>query len=168
HLYLDIDRRGPEALDAIRKSSALPPPNYVLQTSPEKFQVVWKVENISQDQAEGLQRAMVREFGGDPAATDSTRVLRLPTFVNRKYETAHLVKARGEATETYHLEDFRLRTDAHDDHRDLQAPDGGGQTSPRGDLSQSERDWAFAKRARPRGDSPEEVIRRIAVYRGVE
>ena len=34
-----------------------------------------------------------------------------------------------------------------------------------GDLSQSERDWAFAKRALARGDDPEEVIRRIADYR---
>ena len=88
-----------------------------------------------------------------------------PIFVNRKYETDHIVKARAEATQTYHLEDFRLRTDAHDDHRDLQAPDGGGQSTPRGDLSQSERDWAFAKRALARGDDPEEVIRRIADYR---
>jgi hypothetical protein len=48
HLYLDIDWRGPEAIDAIRNSSAVPGPNYVLETSPEKFQVVWKVENVSQ------------------------------------------------------------------------------------------------------------------------
>jgi hypothetical protein len=65
-------------------------------------------------EAETLQRAMVSEFGGDPSATDSTRVLRVPNFVNRKYETQHLVEARAEATQTYHLEDFRLRTDAHD------------------------------------------------------
>src|SRR6266851_10524721 len=32
-------------------------------------------------------------------------------------------------------------------------------------LSQSERDWAFAKRALARGDDAEEVIRRIADYR---
>lgn len=73
HLYLDIDRRGPEALEAIRNSNAVPPPNYVLQTSPEKFQIIWKVEDISQEQAECLQRAMVQEFGGDPAATADNR-----------------------------------------------------------------------------------------------
>jgi RepB DNA-primase from phage plasmid len=165
HLYLDIDRRGPEALDAIRKSSAVPPPNYVLQTSPEKFQVVWKVENISQDQAEGLQRAMVREFGGDPAATDSTRVLRLPTFVNRKYGQEHTVAARSEATTTYRLEDFRLRTDAQDEKRERPA---SGRSAVDGEITQSERDWAFAKRALARGDDIEEVIRRIADYRGDE
>jgi hypothetical protein len=35
-------------------------------------------------------------------------------------------------------------------------------------LSQSEHDWAYAKRALARGDDPEEVIRRIADYRGSE
>src|SRR6266446_3488783 len=151
HLYLDVDHNGPLALEAIENSGLVPQPNFVLETSPEKYQVVWKVEGIAQDQAETLQRAMVREFGGDPAATDSTRVLRLPEFVNRKYETEHVVRAQPGATQTYHLEDFRLRTDAHDDHRILHAPDGGGQSSRRGDLSQSERDWAFAKRALARG-----------------
>jgi hypothetical protein len=168
HLYLDIDRNGPEALEAMENSGLVPKPNYVLETSPEKYQVVWKVEGIAQEQAETLQRAMVREFGGDPAATDSTRVLRLPTFVNRKHETDHLVKARAEATHTYHHEDFRLRTEPHDGHRDRQAPHQGGRSNPHGDLSQSERDWAFAKRALARGDDPEEVIRRIADYRGDE
>jgi len=36
---------------------------------------------------------------------------------------------------------------------------------PRGHRSQSEVDWAFAKRALARGDDPQEVIRRIAAYR---
>ncbi len=168
HLYLDVDRNGPLALDAIENSGLVPRPNYVLETSPEKYQVVRKVEGFAQEHAEMLQRAMVREFGGDPAATDSTRVLRLPNFVNRKYETQHFVRARAEATQIYHLEDFRLRTDALDDRREFQAPHGGGHSSPRDDLSQSERDWAFAKRALARGDNPEDVIRRIADYRGDE
>jgi hypothetical protein len=154
-------------LETVENSTLVPRPNYVLETSPEKYQVVWKVEGIAQDQAEALQRAMVREFGGDPAATDSTRVLRLPTFVNRKYETEHIVRAQREATETYHLEDFRLRTDAHEDQREYH-PHQTGPRVPRGELSQSERDWAFAKRALARGDDPEEVIRRIADYRAEE
>src|SRR5579864_896563 len=132
HLYLDIDRNGPMALEAMENSGLVPRPNYVLETSPEKFQVVWKVEGIAQEQAETLQRAMVREFGGDPAATDSTRVLRLPNFVNRKYETDHLVRARAETTQTYHHEDFRLRTDPQDGHLDREAPDGGGQRNSPG------------------------------------
>ncbi len=164
HLYLDIDRNGPSALEAVETSGLVPRPNYVLETSPEKYQVVWKVEGIAQDQAEALQRAMVREFGGDPAATDSTRVLRLPEFVNRKYETEHVVKAQLGATQTYHLEDFRLRTDLHEAPAQYRPHET--RSAPAGDLTQSERDWAFAKRALTRGDDPEEIIRRIADYRG--
>jgi RepB DNA-primase from phage plasmid len=166
HLYLDIDRNGPSALEAVETSGVVPRPNYVLETSPGKYQVVWKVEGIAQDQAEALQRAMVREFGGDPAATDSTRVLRLPEFVNRKYETEHVVKAQPGATQTYHLEDFRLRTDLHEAPAQYRPHEA--RSAPAGDLTQSERDWAFAKRALARGDDPEEIIRRIADYRGEE
>lgn len=167
HLYLDIDHNGSLALETVENSALVPRPNYVLETSPEKYQVVWKVEGIAQDEAESLQRAMVREFGGDPAATDSTRVLRLPNFVNRKYDAEHIVWAQSGATKTYHLEDFRLRTDAHDEPREYRPPQSNLRT-PRGELSQSERDWAFAKRALARGDDPEEVIRRIADYRADE
>jgi hypothetical protein len=164
HLYLDIDRSGPAALEAIETSDLVPKPNYVLETSPEKYQVVWKVEGIAQGQAEGLQRAMVREFGGDPAATDSTRVLRLPGFANRKYEAEHVVQARTGETQTYHTEDFRVRTDAHEDQREYQ-PRAARAHRPHPELSQSERDWAFAKRSLARGDDPELVIQRIADYR---
>jgi hypothetical protein len=51
HLYLDIDRNGPMALEATENSGLVPRPNYVLETSPEKYQVVWKVEGITQEQA---------------------------------------------------------------------------------------------------------------------
>ena len=168
HLYLDIDCRGPQAVEAIENSGLVPRPNYVLETSPGKFQVIWKVEGIPQDHAEALQRAMVREFGGDPAATDSTRVLRWPTFANRKYEHEHIVKARAEATDTYHLEDFRLRTELQDEWREHADSREPRQARTGGEVTQSERDWAFAKRALARGDEPEEVISKIADYRGDE
>ena len=67
---MDIDYDGPAALAKIQQSSLVPPRNYTINTSPDKFQVEWRVRNISQEQAESMQRAMVRKFGGDPAATD--------------------------------------------------------------------------------------------------
>jgi hypothetical protein len=47
------------------------------------------------------------------------------------------------------------------------APQSGGtqRLLSDGEMTQSERDWAFAKRALACGDDPEEVIRRIADYR---
>src|SRR6202158_4908826 len=72
HLYVDLDHDGFAALEEIKNSDMVPQPNYVLNTSPGKFQVIWKVEGIAPEEAEALQRGMVREFAGDPAATDST------------------------------------------------------------------------------------------------
>jgi hypothetical protein len=165
HVYLDLDHGGQAALETVENSSLVPKPNYVLQTSPEKYQVVWKVEEVGQEEAEALNHAMVSEFGGDPAATDSARVLRLPGFANKKYDTDFYVQARAGSMQTYHLRDFKLRLDAQDAPRHHPEERVGGRVAPNDELSQSEHDWAFAKRALARGDDPEEIIRRIADFR---
>ena len=68
HLYLDLDEGAPEKLVAIHQDTIVPSPNYVLNTSPDKYQVIWKVEGMSHDDAEALLRALAQRFGGDPAA----------------------------------------------------------------------------------------------------
>jgi hypothetical protein len=164
HVYLDIDHGGTASLEALENSDLVPRPNYVLNTSPEKYQVVWKVEGMTIEEAEALNHAMVREFDGDPAATDSTRVLRLPGFANKKYEKDFYVQARTESTQTYHLRDFKLQFDLSDAPRHHQE-EVGKRLAQSSALTQSEHDWAYAKRALARGDAPAEVIRRIADYR---
>jgi len=165
HLYVDLDHDGSAALDGIKKSDLVPQPNYVLNTSPEKFQVVWKAEGVTLEEAEALQHAMVREFGGDPAATDSTRVLRLPGFANKKYDQDFYVKASAEATQTYHLRDFKVPIDSQDAPRNHNEEPSRRNRVLSTALSQSEHDWAYAKRALTRGDDTEEIIRRIADFR---
>jgi RepB DNA-primase from phage plasmid len=165
HVYIDLDHGAPEILEAVENSSVVPRPNYVLNSSPEKHQVVWKVEGMNLEEAEALLHAMAHEFGGDPAATDATRVLRVPGFANKKYDTDFYVEARRESTETYHLRDFKLHIDSPDSPRHNYNNRAKRESSPRTDLSQSEHDWAFAKRALARGDDPEEVICQIARYR---
>ena len=165
HVYIDLDHGGTVSLEALENSDLVPRPNYVLNTSPERFQVIWKVEGITIEEAEALNHAMVREFDGDPAATDSTRVLRLPGFANKKYESDFYVQVRAESTQTYHLRDFNLQVDSpaapRHQHQAL-APNNSARSRA---LSQSEHDWAYAKRALARGDAPDEVVRRIADYR---
>src|SRR5467141_582727 len=165
HVYLDLDHGGPEALEAIEKSSVVPKPNYVLNSSPEKHQVVWKVEGMHLEEAEALLHAMACEFGGDPAATDATRVLRVPGFANKKYEVDFHVEARRESAETYHLRDFKLHIDSQDSPNHNYDNRAKRESSPRTNLSQSEHDWAFAKRALAHGDDPDDVIQQIAQQR---
>jgi hypothetical protein len=154
HVYIDLDYGGEKALEAVHKSNLVPEPNFVLTSSPEKFQVVWKVEAMTLEEAEALLHALASEFGGDSAATDATRVLRLPGFANKKYATDFYVESRKHSDQTYHLRDFRLHIDGQDSPRHnyhTRAKREGGKQPP----SQSERNWAFAKRALARGDDPE-------------
>jgi RepB DNA-primase from phage plasmid len=127
--------------------------------------VIWRVEGLHQGQAEALLRLLATQFRGDIAATDVCRVLRVPGFTNRKYNEQFLVRAVQETDQIYHLGDFAVHEDSPDAPRHT---DGGHEPTrrmPSGHRSQSEADWAYAKRALARGDSPEEIIRRIADYR---
>jgi hypothetical protein len=126
------------------------------------------VEGISIAEAESLNQAMVTEFDGDPAATDSTRVLRLPGFANKKYDEDFYIQARIESSQTYHLRDFKLQIDSQDAPRHHHVGVGRKESASSGALSQSEHDWAYAKRALARGDDFEEVIRRITDYRATD
>lgn len=164
HVYIDLDYGGTKGLEGIYESNRVPKPNYVLTSSPDKFQIVWKVEGMALEEAEALLRALAREFAGDPAATDATRVLRLPGFANKKYDPDFYVDARRHATETYHLRDFNLHIDGQDSPR-YNYPARTKRESTAQPLSQSEHDWAFAKRAIARGDDPEIVIQQIAEHR---
>jgi hypothetical protein len=165
HIYLDLDREGDQALEAIRNSNEVPAPNFVLDTSPGKHQVVWKVSGFTPDDAEALLHNLANKFGGDLAATDSTRVLRLPGFANRKLPEEFIVQARHESDAIYTPRDFTM------DEHSPETPWHFGEVQERrrpmtsGYKSQSEHDWAYAMRALARGDDPEVVIQRIADYR---
>ena len=168
HVYLDLDKSGDDSLKAIRNSSEVPAPNFVLDTSPGKHQVVWKVDGVTQEEAESLLHSLANQFGGDPAATDSTRVLRLPGFANRKLSEEFIVQARRETDAVYTLRDFKIREESPEAPRHLAEDKEVNRTISVGHKSQSENDWAYAKRALARGDDPELVIQRIADYRASE
>jgi hypothetical protein len=167
HVYLDLDEDAEAALADVRDSLDAPQPNFVLDTSPGKHQVVWKIEGIDTEQAETLLRSLANRYGGDPAATDATRVLRMPDFVNRKYGNGpeFVVRVQQEASRVYSLRDFMVQEDSPESPRRIEDGHSSARIISRGHRSQSEADWAYAKRALARGDEPEQVIRRIADYR---
>jgi hypothetical protein len=163
HLYADFDHDGSASLSAIEKSTLVPAPNYVLNTSPDKYQTIWKVEDIDIAQAEALLHALAREFDGDHAATDAARVLRMPGFLNKKYEQDFLVTAKCQTDRVYHARDFKLRVEAPDSGyrqtRSFSRPTNP--TEPK-HISQSERDWAYVKSALAHGADPDELIAELA------
>ena len=158
HIYLDLDEGGPQALEQLLERSDIPTPNYVVNSSPDKYQVIWKVKGFTQEQAEGVQRALVWETGADPAATDSSRVLRLPGFFNHKYSEPHRVTVRKLSGEIYRPGHFP-------EYSPEQLAPIGERRLPAGHLSQSERDWAYVMRALARGEPEQEIIAAVARFR---
>jgi hypothetical protein len=163
HVYLDIDRDGDHAIEVIRASLDIPTPNFVLNTSPGKYQVVWRMAGANLQEAESLLHNMANHFGGDLAATDASRVLRLPGFANRKLAVEFVVQVLQATDQTYSLRDFHIPQDSPEAPRNV-----GESTRSHRYRSQSERDWAYALRALSRGDNPESVIQRIADFRADE
>jgi hypothetical protein len=171
HIYLDFDENGTAAVQQLFKRRDLPVPSLVVNTSPDKWQVLWHVEDFAKHEAESLQRMLARQTGADRAATDCARVLRFPGFYIHKYGEPYLVRLEPPAAITgmvYHPEQFpkisaedRVVSDAG------KAGDSTAHTNTR-PLSQSERDWAYAKRALARGDPREVVIAAIVAYRRFE
>ena len=98
----------------------------------------------------------------DPAATDSSRVLRLPGYMNHKYGKPFVVRAETRTAATYSPEHFpRTQTDSSRARSLAVTVSDQSKTA----LSQSERDWAYAKRALVRGDSPQQVVHAISRFR---
>ncbi len=160
HLYLDFDHDGDEALRRLLSRPDLPPPNCRVATSPGEWQVVWKVTGFDAAEAERLQRWLARETGADPAATDVARVLRLPGFYNHKYRAPHLVTVQTHSDRVYRPSDFP----APASDRELPAAPARSRLSGAAG-TQSERDWAFAKRALASGVPANLVTRAIASFR---
>ncbi len=165
HVYLDLDRDGDQALAKIEVSPNVPKLNFVINTSPGKYQVIWKVEGMNQPDSENLMRAMVREFGGDPAATDSTRVLRLPGFFNKKYETSHRIEARQFTSDTYHSADFKISLATTQSASEFSALPSKADRGPTHQRTPSEHDWAWVMRKLERGEPLDKLIQKVADYR---
>ena len=141
HLYIDIDVDGEERIAALRASDAVPVPSTILSTSPGKYQALWKVEGFDFDQQENALKLLVIAFGGDSACTDRNRVLRVPGFLNRKYEPAHPVSVEYPSDSNYHPDDFRLDDALLNAVLPLR---GTARTYATGKNTHSEQDWAWA------------------------
>jgi hypothetical protein len=80
-IYLDCDQ--PDCLDLIRQR--YPHPTLIVRTSKGRYQVYWRLGQplpiVAQEQ---LMSSLAKDVGADLAATDVSRVLRLPGFWNRK------------------------------------------------------------------------------------
>jgi hypothetical protein len=162
HLYLDLDTDGEARLTSLRASDAVPPPNAVLSTSLGKYQILWRVDGFTLEQQESALKLLAITFGGDPACTDCNRVLRLPGFLNCKYDPAYPVTVEYPGDSTWNSDDFRLDILAADAILSPRAITG--QKQP-GNHSNSERDWTWVLHELARGKDAAKLTRKLTSCR---
>ena len=159
HLYVDVDERGVEVVRAILTSD-LPKPSAVIESSRDRFQVLWSVGGFGKDQAEAAVRSIAARFDADQSVWDCARVLRLPGFRNTKRQepfyariipgdrSAHILTPKDFPTfPAFERTVPVVKVNAVAGH------------------SQSEKDWAFALRSLERGISPAVIAQDIEAFR---
>lgn len=162
HLYIDIDSDGEARLAALRASNDVPAPTAILSTSPGKYQALWRVDGFDFERQETMLKLLAIAFGGDPACTDRNRVLRLPGFLNCKYDPANLVTVAYPCDSVWNPGDFRL---------DIPATEAmpsslinGGRKPPH-KHTHSEQDWAWVSHELAAGKDAAKLTRLLASRR---
>ena len=162
HLYLDLDTDGETRLNSLRASDSVPPPNAVLSTSLGKYQILWRVDGFTLEQQESALKLLAITFGGDLACTDCNRVLRLPGFLNCKYDPVYPVTVEYPGDSTWNSDDFRLdilAADAILPYRSITP-----RTQP-ANHTNSEHDWGWVLHQLARGKDAAKLTRKLASRR---
>jgi hypothetical protein len=120
------------------------------------------VEGFDFESQERTLKLLAFAFGGDPACTDCNRVLRVPGFLNLKYDPAHLVAVQYPDSNTSSPDDFRLDISATNSM--MLKP----HIPPRehtGKQSNSELDWAWVLHELAGGKDALKLTRELASRR---
>ncbi len=162
HLYLDLDTDGEARLALLRASDAVPTPTAIVSTSLGKYQILWRVDGFTLEQQESALKLLAITFGGDPACTDCNRVLRLPGFLNCKYDPAYPVTVEYPGDSTWNSDDFRLDILAADA---ILSPRAITARKQPGNHSNSEHDWTWVLHELARGKDAAKLTRKLASRR---
>ena len=166
HLYLDLDTEGEARLASLRASDVVPPPNAILSTSLGKYQVLWRVEGFTVEQQESALKLLAVAFGGDPACTDCNRVLRLPGFLNSKYDPPYPITVEYPGDFTWHCDDFRVDLLAADAMLSPPAISSRNHSSKHAKkYTNSEHDWAWVLHQLASGKDAAKLTRTLASRR---
>jgi hypothetical protein len=92
HLFLEADHDGDVILSTVCARPDLPPPSYVLHSSPGRLHLFWRATGFQPNYIEQLQKQLALELATDIAATPVTQTTRLPGFLNQKHPDPHLVR----------------------------------------------------------------------------
>lgn len=162
-IYIEFDE--PNTLDNLIKAN-YPYPNAIVASSEGRHHVYWRLAGpVSKHRQEELMFNIARDVGSDTVATDTSRLLRLPTFCNKKASRENfrssLIYPDQEVVTTTTFDDLASAVDNYQEGKASPIPSGDSRAiCASSDLSQSGQDWflvnemLFAK-----GDDPQEVIK---------
>ncbi len=113
-VWVDVDKLDEEGLASLlAKLRELQLSPHAVVKSGGGFHLYWQLAEPLDvlgllEEIEAVNRGLAEVLGGDRAATDASRILRVPGFLNHKYDPPRPVTAaRGEAQAGYRLADFK-------------------------------------------------------------
>jgi hypothetical protein len=115
--FCEVDEDGEQCLADIRAAAAkgeIPKPSAIAESSPGKYQFVWRINSADFDvtRVEQINKALVSRFGSDPACTDVLRVFRVWALRNHKYPHKPVVRMiEADASGCYNFADFKITID---------------------------------------------------------
>ena len=174
-LQVDLDNNGPENLKRLLGDVArgtIPQPRHLLRSSKDHYQVLWDTARgkWTPDQAEATMRGLASQYGGDPACSEVARVMRWPGYRNQKEGRAReMVRWIDRGGKPVSPDDFRSLP-AVEKHtaRDAPVAPGRGRRTTQvrpNRISQSEKDWAWAKDQLKAGANPLQLRQELAQRR---
>ncbi|MEE9234926.1 MAG: DUF3987 domain-containing protein, partial [Candidatus Acidoferrales bacterium] len=115
-VWVDVDKLDQQGLSSLlAKLQELQIPPHIVVNSGGGYHLYWLLEETLDaqrhlEEIEAVNRGLAEVLGGDRAATDVSRILRIPGFLNHKYDPPRPVTAvRGEAQASYRLADFKQK-----------------------------------------------------------
>lgn len=110
-VWADIDFKNTSREIALQKLSDFPFKPSIILKSGGGVHLYWLLkqpaENGDQAAVEGICRRIAARLGGDMAATDAARIMRIPGTLNRKYDPARTCEVSRIDDFHYSLEDFQ-------------------------------------------------------------
>jgi hypothetical protein len=102
HVFVEADQDGLEVLARIAERSDVPAPSYVIESSPNRVHVLWRVTGFTAAVVERLQKHLAHELRTDSAATPCSQTTRLPGYRNHKRDPSNLVTIQYGQSEFRH------------------------------------------------------------------
>ena len=164
-VFLEFDQ--PNTLDNLI-SSNYPCPSAIVASSQGRHHVYWRLrEPISKHRQEELISNIACDVGADTVAVDTSRLLRLPTFCNKKASRENfrssLIYPDQEVVDPTTFDELASAVDNYQEAKASPISSGASRAScasSASDPSQSGRDWFMVNDMLfSKGDDPQEVIK---------